>query len=1239
FQNMEKSFRVELFRIGLLGVALTIVGRSEWWWVLAAFALYRLMKTDFAQRARKTLKRDLTGLQLLVRLKLEMHKRLKANLPVHEIWLERVKEHPEKEAAIEIETGRIVTYRELNQLMNKYANYFAGMGYQNGDVVALFMENNIDFIAAWLGLSKIGVVSAFINTNLKLEPLAHSINVSKAKCVITTTTLLLSLEKTKETGLVAKNLKAFVNNGEVATAENLEERMAAASGEEPARSKEVDFQSILCYIYTSGTTGFPKPSVIKNCRYYWAAYSSALAFGVKKDDRMYITMPFYHSAASMLGIGTMLSKGTTVVIRKRFSASNFWKIRTMFGNGLRREIWPEFTSRFGITRVGELYGATEGISNNVNLDNHVGSCGFLPIYPFTSAFYPVRLVKVDEETGELLRDKKGLAIPCKPGESGELVGIINNKDVFRRFDGYVDKGDTNKKIYRDVFKKGDLAFASGDVLYWDELGYLFFKDRKGDTFRWKGENVSTIEVEGILQPIKSIVECTVYGVEVGKQEGRAGMTALQMEDGADIKDLLSEAAQRLTTNLASYAIPLFIRICKEVDKTGTYKLKKTDLQKAGFDLIKTFHSTLSVQLNSSGSIAIPSQDLNFLFRWRWVLTAFAAWRLMRTDFGQRARKTFKRDFKGICLLVRILMQTKKRIKDDRPVHEMWLEKVRKHPLKEAAVEVETGRRMNFRELNLLMNKYANYFKAEGYKYGDVVALFMENNIDFIAVWLGLSKIGVVSAFINTNLKMEPLAHSINVSKCKCVITTASLLPTLEKAKADGLIAKNLKAFVNNGDVETADNLEKRMDGLSEDEPTSCPEMTFQSVLCYIYTSGTTGFPKPAVIKHCRYYCAAIASAEAFEIENSDRIYITMPFYHSAASIIGIGMMVSKGASIAIRKRFSASAFWKDAIAHDCTCSQYIGELCRYLLAQKPTPEEKKHTIRLMYGNGLRREIWDEFVSRFKIKKIAEIYASTEGNSNLVNIDNHVGSCGFIPIYPLPAAFYPVRLVRINEETGQIIRDHNRLAVPCKPGESGEMIGVIDDKDVLRRFDGYVDKADTTKKIYKDVFKKGDHAFASGDVLYWDELGYLYFKDRKGDTFRWKGENVSTIEVEGILQPIKSIVDCTVYGVEIPKQEGRAGMTALQIAEGAHIEDLLSEASQRFTANLAAYAIPIFIRVCKEVDKTGSYKLKKTDLQKDGYDLAKMNNDPVYFFNASERKYVQFTTELQRQIDSGEYTRI
>uniref|UniRef100_A0A1I7XV00 Long-chain-fatty-acid--CoA ligase n=1 Tax=Heterorhabditis bacteriophora TaxID=37862 RepID=A0A1I7XV00_HETBA len=434
--------------------------------------------------------------------------------------------------------------------------------------------------------------------------------------------------------------------------------------------------------------------------------------------------------------------------------------------------------------------------------------------------------------------------------------------------------------------------------------------------------------------------------------------------------------------------------------------------------------------------------------------------------------------------------------------------VQKHPHKLACVEVESGKELTYIQLNKLMNKYANFFEAEGYKNGDVVSLFMENGIDFFAIWLGLSKIGVISAFINSNLKLEPLAHSIKAAASKSVITSSSLLPTLNAIISGGLInMETMEVFLNDGESTELRVLNQEIQSVSSSEP--------------------------------------------------------------------------KNKGIHFQK------------------------------------------------------IWKDFVGRFGIQRIGELYGSTEGNSNIVNLDNHVGSCGFFPIYPHMGSFYPVRLIKVDQETGALIRNKNGLCIPCRPGELGEMVGVIKNKDLLLKFEGYVNKGDTQKKIYRDVFAKGDQVFASGDILFWDELGYLYFKDRRGDTFRWKGENVSTTEVEGILQPVMSVIDATVYGVEVGNNEGKAGMAAVVLVNGINVKDFLSEISKRLTDNLAAYAIPLFMRLCKEVDRTGV----KTELQKQGFDLAKCKGDSIYYWNTAMKEYVKLDEKMQNDIETGVYNRI
>uniref|UniRef100_A0A183C7F3 Long-chain-fatty-acid--CoA ligase n=1 Tax=Globodera pallida TaxID=36090 RepID=A0A183C7F3_GLOPA len=310
------------------------------------------------------------------------------------------------------------------------------------------------------------------------------------------------------------------------------------------------------------------------------------------------------------------------------------------------------------------------------------------------------------------------------------------------------------------------------------------------------------------------------------------------------------------------------------------------------------------------------------------------------------------------------------------------------------------------------------------------------------------------------------------------------------------------------------------------------------VLCYIYTSGTTGAPKAAVIRHYRFYLMGMGCGMAFGIRASDRIYLTLPMYHSAGGILGTSQVIVRGCTACIRTKFSATNFWKDCTRFECTVSQYI-EIFQLNFF---------FTFWLLLGNGLRPQIWRDFVQRFGIAKIGEFYGSTEGNSNLLNIDNRPGACGFIPIYRSLDRFFPLQLLKVDAKSGELLRDERGFCIKCVPGDTGELVGAIRN-DPLSRFEGYVDESDTQKKLIRNCQSAGDQVFSTGDVLHWDRLGYLYFKDRCGDTYRWRGENVSTTEVEGVLQPLRAILDATVYGVQVPGREGRAGMIALTMVDG------------------------------------------------------------------------------------------
>lgn len=299
-----------------------------------------------------------------------------------------------------------------------------------------------------------------------------------------------------------------------------------------------------------------------------------------------------------------------------------------------------------------------------------------------------------------------------------------------------------------------------------------------------------------------------------------------------------------------------------------------------------------------------------------------------------------------------------------------------------------------------------------------------------------------------------------------------------------------------------------------------------------------------------------------------------------------------------------------------------------MLAQPPRDTDKQHQVTLMFGNGLRPKIWSSFVKRFNIAQVGEFYGSTEGNTNVINTDNREGSCGFVSL--LFPSIYPVCLIKLDEETNQPIRDANGMCVHCQPGESGEFVGKIVQSDPTRSFDGYASKEATEKKIITDVFRKGDQAFLSGDLLTLDQLGYVYFKDRTGDTFRWKGENVSTAEVEAVISHAIDQLDCVVYGVEIKDCEGKAGMAALN-ASGVCLD--LDELAIKLNAALPRYAMPVFLRIVDRLQMTGTFKMPKNDLQRQAYDFTQVN-DPLYYLDSTKMRYVRIDERVYQDLLNG-----
>ncbi|MFC0633013.1 long-chain-acyl-CoA synthetase [Brevundimonas balnearis] len=516
-----------------------------------------------------------------------------------------------------------------------------------------------------------------------------------------------------------------------------------------------------------------------------------------------------------------------------------------------------------------------------------------------------------------------------------------------------------------------------------------------------------------------------------------------------------------------------------------------------------------------------------------------------------------------------------------------------------ALEDET-RKVTYRELDSLANRFGHWARGRGLRRSDVVALMMHNRIEYIAAWLGLSKVGVPCALINTNLSGAPLAHCLNLVAASQIICDAECADAIETARP--MAAKTLSLWVLGLGAadETGDrrSLEAGVRGASSVRPARLVRegLTNKDVALYIYTSGTTGLPKAAKIIHARArtYMRAFAGATASTAK--DRVFNVLPLYHSTGGLVGVGSTLLNGGAVIIRRKFSAGSFWADVAASGATTFVYIGELCRYLVNSPQHPDERAHKLRLAFGNGLRPEVWDEFKSRFGIREILEFYGSTEGNVSLFNFDGRAGAIGRVPWFVKRQI--NIRLVAFDVDTEEPVRAANGLCIPVGVGQVGEAIGLIGE-DTRHSYSGYADAAASKKKVLEDVFQRGDRWFRTGDLMRQDSDGYFYFIDRVGDTFRWKGENVSTTEVQERLSAAPGVEEAVVYGVSVPGYDGKAGMAALILDGRFGAQAFADWVGQE----LPAYAQPVFVRILKSADTTGTFKYRKTDLIAEGFDPA------------------------------------
>ena len=547
-------------------------------------------------------------------------------------------------------------------------------------------------------------------------------------------------------------------------------------------------------------------------------------------------------------------------------------------------------------------------------------------------------------------------------------------------------------------------------------------------------------------------------------------------------------------------------------------------------------------------------------------------------------------------------------------------------------EAET---LSYQALSDRVNAYATWALAQGIEKGETICLLMENCPEFAAIWLGLTQTGCIVALINSNLSVDGVAHCIKAAGSRRLIFSAAFL-----AVAGAATKKNSEAmqcwmhgtatdaeFFPRIDVEIATGTAQPPEILASRQPSAT------DVAVLIYTSGTTGMPKATKLTHGRLMEWSYWFAGMLDVQPEDRLYNCLPMYHSTGGIVAIGAMLVRGAAVVIRERFSASRFWDDIIEERCTIFMYIGELCRYLTQSATNVRERKHQLRLCCGNGLRGEVWENFQERFQIRRIIEFYAATEGSVSLYNCADRPGAIGHVP--PFLQNRYHIELIKTNPETNQVLRDAAGLCQACGCDEIGEALGKIDDLNPMpsRKFDGYTDAEATSRKILRDVFTKGDAWFRTGDLMRRDVLGFYYFVDRLGDSFRWKGENVSTEEVAAAVRTCPGVNDAVVFGVPVPGFEGRAGMAAITATGAFTLEKLM----RHLGAKLPDYARPIFVRICSSLEVTGTFKLKKDHLAKAGFaDLP--DGGKVWLFKRALGQFVECDEQLRQQLAQGTFGR-
>ena len=534
--------------------------------------------------------------------------------------------------------------------------------------------------------------------------------------------------------------------------------------------------------------------------------------------------------------------------------------------------------------------------------------------------------------------------------------------------------------------------------------------------------------------------------------------------------------------------------------------------------------------------------------------------------------------------------------------------------------------LTYKEFNEWVNRYAHYFLSLGLKKGDVVQLIMTNRPEYLMILTAVGKIGAITSLINIDLREMSLVHCLKLTPGKLIIIDENCFDIFSQVQSDLDLPEDqlLYFFPDQGLISTPKgfiDLSQEVKNFPVDNPLTTMNVKTSDTVTYIFTSGTTGFPKATIFAHATMVtCYYIFGPVLCELTPDDTMYVSLPLFHSNSIGAGFASAFGVGAALAIGRKFSVSRFWDEIRKYNATAFNYIGEVCRYLINQPPKPGDSDNPVRVIMGAGLRPEIWKDFKNRFNIEKITEYYSATEAVAafvNILNFDCTVGYC-----------FYPYAIVKYDHEADSPIRNKEGFMERVSLGESGLLLFEIAGTAVFR---GYTDKKATEAKIFRNAFKEGDTWFNTGDLMRDIGKKHAQFIDRLGDTFRWKGQNISTTEVEEVLNVFDQVLLSSVYGVQIPNTDGRAGMAA--IVPETSVENFdLKKLADILSQNLPDYATPIFLRFKSKMSTTATFKLKKVELKKEGFDFENID-DPLYVVLPGESEYVHLTNEIYENLQN------